>query len=214
MFDPTEGCFVFKERRGVLPYGNRGQRPNGDRWHNSGGIKGARDMIVKGGVVRVRRRYGSVKSRGAKGKGTQPEQVQWRFHEYHLVRKVTTAETAKTATADTKTGPSTSASAAAAVLTRAQTEEQAAEAIAGMADEPSSAVEWEEDRSYVVFHVMPCRSAKGRTKTVEETDQAALWAHVAPGLAWELSDSHLSGCSAGVRGVFHRSDERTHAKAH
>ena len=94
---------------------------------------------------------------------------------------------------DAKTGPSTSASAAAAVLlplSRAQKEEEASKAIAAMADEtqetPLAAPDqWEEDRSCAVFHVMPCRPKKGRTKRAAETDQAALWAHVAPGLAWD-----------------------------
>jgi hypothetical protein len=57
----------------------------GSRWHNSGGKAGARDMMVKGGAVRVRRRYGVTK-RGA---------INWRFHEYSLVRKVKTAKKQK-----------------------------------------------------------------------------------------------------------------------
>merc|ERR1711939_647541 len=55
---------------------------NGDRWHNSGGKAGARDMpinVIDAAGLRVRRRYGSVTKRGA---------INWRFHEYSLVRRV------------------------------------------------------------------------------------------------------------------------------
>merc|ERR1719231_519422 len=43
-----------------------------DRWHNSGGARGARDMKVSETEL-VRRRYGSILQGG---------QIMWRYHEY------------------------------------------------------------------------------------------------------------------------------------
>jgi hypothetical protein len=49
-----------------------------DRWHNSGGVKGSRDMPPKQPLVR--RRYGSVVS------GTDGKKKGFRYHEYTRVR--------------------------------------------------------------------------------------------------------------------------------
>lgn len=77
-FDGLDGRWVFKEE-------SRDRGPNAryqidqkaDRWHNSGGVRGARDMPTERPLVR--RRYGSV-SRG----GT----ILWRFHEYSVVKRI------------------------------------------------------------------------------------------------------------------------------
>jgi hypothetical protein len=63
-----------------------------------------------------------------------------------------------------------------------------------MAEEPTGppSEEMVEDCSCRVFHVMPSRPRRGRPKREEEADQAALWRRVAPGLAWELSETCLS----------------------
>eukprot|EP01046_Picozoa_sp_COSAG06_P011376 COSAG06_NODE_648_length_13415_cov_83.005783_1_plen_542_part_00 len=212
-FEPTHGHFVFKELAG-----SRGCCPQGDRWHNSGGKAGARDMMVKGGAVRVRRRYGSVTKRGA---------INWRFHEYSLVRKVKTAKKQKKevqmAPPLRKEGEEQEkeAAAASAIPPRPAVQDVAEEMAAVMAamsegqhqhqQQPRPAKDakatvtgatraaeeeeeekWEEDRSCAVFHVMPSRPVRGRPKREEEADQATLWAHVAPGLAWELSQTHIS----------------------
>jgi len=221
-FEPTHGHFVFKELAG-----SRGSCPQGDRWHNSGGKAGARDMMVKGGAVRVRRRYGSVTKRGA---------INWRFHEYSLVRNVKTVkkqrkeeeeeevqmapplrqegeEREKEAAAASAVPPRLAVQNVAeemAAVMAAMSEEQhqhqqqprpvkdakatgagraAAEEAAEEEDEEDK---WEEDRSCAVFHVMPSRPVRGRPKREEEADQATLWAHVAPGLAWELPQTHIS----------------------
>ena len=58
---------------------------------------------------------------------------------------------------------------------------------------------WVEDRfcAICILHVMPSRLGRGRPKLEEEASQDALWARVAPGLAWELpptSAETAEGC--------------------
>lgn len=77
-FDGLDGRWVFKEDssdRG--PTARNRVDKKADRWHNSGGVRGARDMPVERPVVR--RRYGSVSRAGT---------IMWRFHEYSLVTRV------------------------------------------------------------------------------------------------------------------------------
>jgi len=77
-FDGLDGRWVFKEdSRDRGPNARHKIDKKADRWHNSGGVRGARDMPTERPLVR--RRYGSV-SRG----GT----ILWRFHEYSLVKQV------------------------------------------------------------------------------------------------------------------------------
>jgi hypothetical protein len=77
-FDGLDGRWVFKEdSRDRGPNARHKIDKKADRWHNSGGVRGARDMPTERPLVR--RRYGSV-SRG----GT----ILWRFHEYSLVKRV------------------------------------------------------------------------------------------------------------------------------
>jgi len=82
-FDPRDGTWVFKEI-GVGNPATRSARSRGDgsldvadRWHNSGGVRGARDMPTKAPCVR--RRYGSIARKG---------KILFRFHEYSLLRRV------------------------------------------------------------------------------------------------------------------------------
>lgn len=177
-FDPLGGTFVFKERLGC-----RGSCKKGDRWHNSGGKAGAREMVVEGGAVRVRRRYGSITKRGC---------VAWRFHEYTLMRK---ARMEPPATSNPTV-------AVAASPSRTEAEETAIDMITAMGENgptddphqpaPTAAPplaapcgEWVEERSCGVFHVMPSRPRQGRTTLEEESGQAELWAQldIAPQLA-------------------------------
>lgn len=87
-FSPTDGAFIFKES-GVNDYGAIQQRMKlskeagrsaskavPDRWHNSGGARGARDMKISEAEL-VRRRYGSILQGG---------KIMWRYHEYCQVR--------------------------------------------------------------------------------------------------------------------------------
>lgn len=175
--DPLDGRFVFKECSFI-----RKHCPQGDRWHNSGGKAGARDMKVEGAAVRVRRRYGSITRNGC---------ISWRFHEYSLVRQVS-ADPA-TQIDPTKIVPK--------ILDRTADELMAVAMIASMAEKPAATPheEWVEDRTTSVFHVMPSRPRRGRPKRGEESDQAALWGRVAPGLTWELSETCISsgGQTAG-----------------
>jgi hypothetical protein len=179
-FDPQQGHFVFKEHSV-----SRGNCPQGDRWHNSGGKAGARDMKVKGGAVRVRRRYGSITKKGS---------ISWRFHQYSLVRQVRAKPNAESDPTKTLPPPDRTAAELMAVVM-----------ITSMAKEPTATPceEWVEDRSCSVFHVMPSRP-RGRPRREEESDQAALWGRVAPGLAWELSETCISnadqtaGCVANA----------------
>jgi hypothetical protein len=72
-FKPSQGGFIFKEsgERVPVPHGRQS-----DRWHNSGGKRGARDMELAGRTSQIlRRRYGSIASGGV---------TKWRFHEYCL----------------------------------------------------------------------------------------------------------------------------------
>ena len=204
-FNPLNGCFVFKE------YGTRTRgRPSkvenrhlDERWHNSGGKAGARDIPVKGEAVWIRRRYGSICKRGS-----AIGSVAWRFHEYSLLRKVRIHTEP----------PADSNSCAPVALTSARTEaeELAVVMMAAMGEEPTAGPqstsepppvakpceEWVEDRSRTVFHIMPRRVGRGRPRREEELDQAALWARLAPGLAWNLSAScahnadEMAGCVA------------------
>ena len=92
-----------------------------DRWHNSGGVRGSRDMCVKGSrdkVPVVRRRYGSI---------VRDKKITYRYHEYSLLRK----------------------------------SEVSGELL--------------EDRTTVIFHVMPKRTGKGRPSKDEAEGSLALW---------------------------------------
>jgi hypothetical protein len=85
-FKPAHGgLFVFKEEsystrrlRGFGRWRQSGEKA--DRWRQSGGKASARDMLVPGGAVRVRRRYGSITKAGS---------IAYRYHEHAL----TSAET-------------------------------------------------------------------------------------------------------------------------
>ena len=121
-FDGLDGRWVFKED-------NRNRGPNArhrvdkkaDRWHNSGGVRGARDMPTERPLVR--RRYGSVSRAGT---------ILWRFHEYSLVKRV----------------------------------EDASE---------EDGYRLDEDRSTVVFHVMPKWAGRARPSKAETDLPAQLW---------------------------------------
>eukprot|EP01044_Picomonas_judraskeda_P012968 COSAG03_NODE_1911_length_3365_cov_10.347214_5_plen_371_part_00 len=199
-FDPLGGTFVFKEHAGSLEVVARAPgRPRlssqikcstkgADRWHNSGGKAGARHMAVKGGVVRVRRRYGRLEPKGGS--------AACRFHAYTLMLKAPPAASnpaqivptspARTATEDTaiammammgETGPAT-------VPRPAPTSTAAASQL--------GSEEWVEKRSCTVYHVMPRRPGRGRSTLEEESGQAELWARLAPSLAWSVSDSCIN----------------------
>jgi len=121
-FDGLDGRWVFKEdSRNRAPNGRTRVDKKADRWHNSGGVRGARDMPTERPLVR--RRYGSVSRAGT---------ILWRFHEYSLVKKVPDP--------DAKDG-----------------------------------YRMDEDRSTVVFHVMPKRSGRGRPSKAEADLPAQLW---------------------------------------
>jgi len=173
VFDPLHGRFVFKEYC-VSRVSYSGPVSRGDRWHNSGGKAGARDMYVNGGLVRVRRRYGSITKKGS---------ISWRFHEYTLLRPVR-AQSAAQNDHTKLMSP---------IADRTAAELMAIVMMTSMAEEPTGppSEEMVEDCSCSVFHVMPSRP-RGRPKREEESDQAALWRRVAPGLAWELSETCLS----------------------
>ena len=89
--ESTTGRLLFKEtalaRSQRAP--NSRSRPRSDElrpdsWHNSGGVRGSRDMHIetrahgKGALV-VRRRYGSV---------VRQKEIIFRFHEYSLIHGV------------------------------------------------------------------------------------------------------------------------------
>jgi len=126
IFNAADGQWLFKERcRGRVPAlraVNERSNERADRWHNSGGVRGARDM-PKNGTPLVRRRYGSVAQNG---------EILWRFHEYSALTVV---------------------------------EDPAA----------PDGRRIEEDRSTVVFHVMPKRSGKGRPSKAEAELPAQMW---------------------------------------
>jgi hypothetical protein len=126
-FISKDGQWIFKETGrvlGIRKKGDRNKEDKSDRWHNSGGVRGARDMPVKGsGRPIVRRRYGSVARQGV---------IMWRFHEYSLLNVV----------ADPTT------------------------------EDGQRVVE---DRSTVVFHIMPKRNGRGRPSKAEADAPAELW---------------------------------------
>ena len=194
-FDPLSGNFVFKEDVRA-PRGHLCRRVvdkqglQADRWHNSGGRAGARDIAVEGGELRVRRRYGVVKSRRSSDA--------WRFHEHTLVRKVRTAPSAASNPAHTvAASPGTTATEDIAIATlmaemgkgRPGDESVPAPTTAPPPAKPCE--QWVEQRSCAVYHVMP-RKAKGRPTREEEWDQAELWAQLAPVLGRKVSDNCTS----------------------
>ena len=76
IFSPANKQFLFKERTGGARMPGDTKDSGGDRWHNSGGVKGSRDMPLD--VPLVRRRYGSI-IKHCKVKD-------FRYHEYSRVR--------------------------------------------------------------------------------------------------------------------------------
>ena len=132
-FDGRDGRWVFKEKAGTRApacrlnnkhfSGSVALADRADRWHNSGGVRGARDMPIAKPLVR--RRYGSVSREG---------HIMWRFHEYSLI---------------TPSHPDERADAA--------------------------AVDDSEDRSTVVFHIMPKRAGRGRPSKAEAALPEKLW---------------------------------------
>jgi len=120
-FDGRAQRWIFKERNGDRSGGNGRSKMDkkADRWHNSGGVRGARDMPAE--MPTVRRRYGSVSRQGT---------ILWRFHEYSLLNRV---------------------------------------------PDGMSGMRLEEDRSTVVFHVMPKRAGRGRPSKAEADLPAQLW---------------------------------------
>ena len=89
-----------------------------DRWHNSGGARGARDMKISQTDL-VHRRYGSI---------VQAGQIMWRYHEYCRVQVSST----------------------------------------GGADATGKlCVQLHEDRSSMLYHVMPRRNGRGRPNKTE-----------------------------------------------
>lgn len=134
-FMPSGRRFVFKERHGERPTGVAN-----NRWHNSGGRAGARDMILPARPdLKIRRRYGSITARGT---------ILWRYHEYCVARRV---EAAGTCSADLKS------------------------------------TQWVEDRTVLLFHIMPRRTHKGRPRKGEEAASGVLWRLLAPNLAWSTA---------------------------
>ena len=132
IFNPAEGQWLFKEETvGGKPSKPGGSDPSkADRWHNSGGVKGSRDMPPNAPLVR--RRYGAVvQADGSKG---------FRYHEYTRVH----------------IDPSPGAADAQRTVS--------------------------EDRSVVLFHVMPKRTEKGRPSRSESEAPAKLWASLGLGL--------------------------------
>jgi hypothetical protein len=75
VFSDPDGCYIFKEHLGhrTAVYGQQQ-----DRWHNSGGVKGSRDLPLADPVVR--RRYGSLIPAGA------AKSAGLRYHEYALLK--------------------------------------------------------------------------------------------------------------------------------
>ena len=133
LFDPTQGQFLFKEKtiQGKPLKLGGSDAASADRWHNSGGVKGSRDMPPE--LPLVRRRYGAlVQADGSKG---------FRYHEYTRVRII--------------------------------------EALAGSGQMERTVTE---DRSEVLFHVMPKRTEKGRPSKSETEAPAKLWASLGVGL--------------------------------
>lgn len=128
IFNAAGGQWLFKEKsRGrAAPHARctAHDRSNdrADRWHNSGGVRGARDM-PKNATPLVRRRYGSVAQNG---------EILWRFHEYSALTVVPDLDAPNGQRID-------------------------------------------EDRSTVVFHVMPKRSGKGRPSKAEAELPAQMW---------------------------------------
>lgn len=121
-FDGLDGRWVFKEDVcNRLSSGRSRVDKKADRWHNSGGVRGARDMPTEKPLVR--RRYGSVSRAGT---------ILWRFHEYSLVERVDD-------------------------------------------DAEEDGYRMVEDRSTVVFHVMPKRAGRGRPSKAEADLPAQLW---------------------------------------
>ena len=123
-FFPQAGAFIFKEVSG------QPQRENApDRWHNSGGARGARDMKINETEL-IRRYYGSIVHGG---------QIMWRYHEYCRV------QVSSTGRVDTAGQP---------------------------------CVQLQEDRSSMLYHVMPRRNGKGRPSKSEVQTQMELWAEL------------------------------------
>jgi hypothetical protein len=75
VFSDPDACYIFKEHLGhrTAVYGQQQ-----DRWHNSGGVKGSRDLPLVEPLVR--RRYGSLIPAGA------AKSAGLRYHEYALLK--------------------------------------------------------------------------------------------------------------------------------
>ena len=80
IFRVEDDQWIFKENLGhrTAVYGQQQ-----DRWHNSGGIKGARDLPSDNPVIR--RRYGSLIPPGSSSRKTSGEA--FRYHEYSLLSR-------------------------------------------------------------------------------------------------------------------------------
>ena len=139
-FSPQDGAFIFKEVGGLeekLPlrmklskHAGRSARSVPDRWHNSGGARGARDMKISDTEL-VRRRYGSILQGG---------QIMWRYHEYCRVH------------VSSSTG--------------------------GVDAAGKPCAQLQEDRSSMLYHVMPRRNGRGRPAKSEVQAQSMLWAEL------------------------------------
>lgn len=123
-FDDADGRWVFKEQAGARvgePKSFARKDRTSDRWHNSGGIQGARDMPTAKPLVR--RRYGSI---------SRHKEILWRFHEYSVLQYIVDPNA-------------------------------------------DSGHRYEEDRSTIVFHVMPKRLGRGRPSKAEAALPEQLW---------------------------------------
>ena len=83
IFCEMDQQWLFKERAGTRAAPVRGKQSKdevrADRWHNSGGVRGSRDMPMKGSedsTPVVRRRYGSI---------VRNKKIVFRYHEYSLI---------------------------------------------------------------------------------------------------------------------------------
>eukprot|EP01044_Picomonas_judraskeda_P012966 COSAG03_NODE_1911_length_3365_cov_10.347214_3_plen_153_part_00 len=143
-------------------------------------------MAVRGGVVRVRRRYGLVEPKDG---SMRPS---WRYHAYTLMHNMWRLPPAASNPAqNVPASPARTATEDTAIAMMAMMGET------GPADEPQPAPtstaaalqlgtlceEWVEERSCTVYHVMPRRPGRGRSTLEEESGQAELWARLTPGLA-------------------------------